>query len=194
MECLDTLFVDKCDQPSTGFLKILFGSSAIGSKGSNSLKLTVQEGFGDSSRDLEFHEPKINPSNGISSDDIHNIPSFTISESSKCVGLGTRPKRIKMNGSRRTWTALEVEVFQVNRAMRLVSKISRLMSNEPLYLFTTRFLMNRRERSIFYLFKPSLRLRYIQSKFKKCSPGRVIPELTQSIGANATVPPLAPTN
>ncbi|KAL0010377.1 hypothetical protein SO802_005485 [Lithocarpus litseifolius] len=41
-ECLDTLFVDKEDQPSIGFLKILFGSSTIGSKGSNSLKLTVQ--------------------------------------------------------------------------------------------------------------------------------------------------------
>ena len=152
---------------------------------------TVQEHVGDSSRDyLEFHEPKTNSSNEeISLYDGHNI-----SESSKCVRLGYCPKRIKMNGSSWTRTALEDEVFKVNKAMRWVSKTSGLMSNEPLYLFTTRFLMNRRESSIFYLFKPSLRLSYIQSKFKRCSLGRVIPELTQPIGADATVPPLAPTN
>ena len=152
-------------------MKFVFGSSANGSKGSDSLKptATVQEHVGDSSRDyLEFHEPKTNSSN----EEISLYDSHNISESSKCVRLGYCPKRIKMNGSSWTRTALEDEVFKVNKAMRWVSKTSGLMSNEPLYL----------------------RLRYIQSKFKKCSPGRVIPELTQSIGANATVPPLASTN
>ena len=149
-------------------MKFVFGSSANSSKGSDSLKptATVQEHVGDSSRDyLEFHEPKTNSSN----EEISLYDSHDISESSKCVRLGYCPKRIKMNGSSWTRTALEDEVFKVNKAMRWVSKTSGLMSNEPLYLFTTSFLMNRRESSIFYLFKPSLRLRYIQSKFKRCS-------------------------
>ncbi|KAK9997832.1 hypothetical protein SO802_017435 [Lithocarpus litseifolius] len=185
-ECLDTLSVDKEGQPTIGLLKFLFGSSANGSEGSNSLKPTVQEHVGDSSRDLEFHEPKTNSSNEISLDDSHNISSSTIPESSKCVRLGYRPKRIKMNGSSWTRTALEVEVFQVNKAMRLVSKSSSLMSNEHLFIFTTRLLTNRRERSMFYLVNSSLRLRYLQEKFKKYSTNRVKPDLTQPTGADPT--------
>ncbi|KAK9997843.1 hypothetical protein SO802_017446 [Lithocarpus litseifolius] len=179
-ECLDTLSVDKEGQPSIGLLKFVFGSSA---NGSNSLKptATVQEHVGDSSGHLELHEPKTNSSNEISLDDSHNI-----SESSKCVRLGYCPKRIKMNGSRWTRTALEDEVFRVNKAMRLVSKTTGLMSNEPLYLFTTRLLMNRYERSAFCFVNSSLRLKYLQEKFKKYSAGRVIPELTQPTGADPT--------
>ncbi|KAK9997774.1 hypothetical protein SO802_017377 [Lithocarpus litseifolius] len=182
-ECLDTLSVDKEGQPSIGLLKFVFGSSANGSKESNSLKptATVQEHVGDSSRHLEFHEPKTNSSNEISLDDSHNI-----SESSKCVRLGYCPKRIKMNGRSWTRTALEDKVFQVNKAMRLVSKTSGLMSNEPLYLFTTRLLMNRHERSMFCFVNSSLHLKYLQEKFKKYSPGRVIQELTQPTGADPT--------
>lgn len=147
------------------------------------MKPTVQEHVGDSSRDLEFHEPKTNSSNEISLDDSHNISSFTMFASSKCVRLGYRPKRIKMNGSSWTRTALEVEVFQVNKAARLVSKTSSLMSNEHLYLFTTKLLRNRHERSMFYLVSPSLRLRYLQEKFKKYSTNRVKLEPT---GADPT--------
>ncbi|KAL4593977.1 hypothetical protein ACB092_M002800 [Castanea dentata] len=163
-ECLDTISIDKEGQPSIGLLKFLFGSSANGSEGSNSLKPTVQEHVGDSSRDLKFHELKTNSSNEISLDDGQNISSA----SSICVKLGYHPKRIKMNGS--SWTrrtALEDKVFQANKAMRLVSKISSLKSNEDLYLFTTRLLKNRSERSLFYLVSPSKRLRYLQEKFKK---------------------------
>ncbi|XP_030948971.1 uncharacterized protein LOC115973688 [Quercus lobata] len=190
-ECLDTISVDKEGQPSIGLLKFVFGSSANGSKGSDSLKptATVHEHVGDSSRDLEFHEPKTNSSNEISLDDRHNI-----SESSKCVRLGYCPKRIKMNGSCWTRTALEDDVFQVRKTLRLVSKTCGLMSNKHFYLFTGRLLMNPRERSWFYFVEPSLRLRYLEKQFKKFSADRVIPEPTQPTGADPTVPPLAPTD
>ncbi|XP_030941106.1 uncharacterized protein LOC115965931 [Quercus lobata] len=146
---------------------------------------------GDSSRDLEFHEPKTNSSNEEISllDDSHNI-----SESSKCVRLGGYcPKRIKMNGSRWTRTALEDDVFQGRKTLRLVSKTCGLMSNKHFYLFMGRLLMNPRERSWFYFVKPSLRLRYLEKQFKEFSADKVIPEPTQPTGADPTVPPLAPT-